>query len=92
LAKNRILVTIYYLLYFSGKAGHATSFAGAVNAPNVHQISPNMHDNDPLMFLYSSGSGSGLNMPTQTAFSADLTVHHTYFEPTVGIHSNRIKG
>jgi len=31
-------------------------------------------------------------MPTQAAFSADLTMHHAYFEPTGGILPNRIKG
>jgi hypothetical protein len=79
---TRRLVTIHYLLYFSGKTGPVTSFAGAFNALNVHQISPNLHENDPLQLLYSSisivqserqliGAGTGLNMPTQAAFSAD---------------------
>jgi len=43
----------------------------------------------------SIGAGTGLNMPTQAACSCrfdNLTVHHVYFEPTVGIIPNRIKG
>ncbi|KAL3576267.1 hypothetical protein D5086_021550 [Populus alba] len=31
-------------------------------------------------------------MPTQAAFATDSTMHHAYFEPTVGILPNRIKG
>jgi len=89
--------------FFPEKAGPVTNFAAAFNVPNVHQIWQILHENDPLQFVYSSkwtfqfewqldGASAGLNMSTQAAFSADLTVHHAYFEPTVGILPNWIKG
>jgi hypothetical protein len=36
--QNQNFGTVHHLLYFSEKTGPVTSFAGAFNAPNVHQI------------------------------------------------------
>jgi hypothetical protein len=36
--QNQNFGTVHLLLYFSGKTGPVTSFAGVFNAPNVHQI------------------------------------------------------
>jgi hypothetical protein len=36
--QNQNFGTVRLLLYFSGKIAPVTSFAGAFNAPNVHQI------------------------------------------------------
>jgi hypothetical protein len=36
--QNQNFGTVHHLLYFSEKTGPDTSFAGAFNAPNVHQI------------------------------------------------------
>jgi hypothetical protein len=49
---TRRLVTIHYLLYFSRKTGPVTSFAGAFNAPNVHQICQTVHETDHQTSLY----------------------------------------
>jgi len=96
---TRRLVTVHYLLYFSGKTGSVTSFAGAFNAPNVHQICQNLHETNHQTSLYVgvwsspahwqiNGRGTTPKRPTQAACSCrfdNLTVHHAYFEPTVGI-------
>jgi len=84
---------------FSGKTGSVTSFAGAFNAPNVHQICQNLHKTDYQTSFYVgvwsspaywqiNGRGTTPKRPTQAAYSCrfdNLTVHHAYFEPTVGI-------
>jgi hypothetical protein len=36
--RNQNFGIVHLLFYFSGKTGQVTSFAGAFNAPNVHQI------------------------------------------------------
>jgi hypothetical protein len=36
--KNQNFGIVHLLLYFSGKTGPVTSFTGAFNAPNIHQI------------------------------------------------------
>jgi hypothetical protein len=48
----RRLVTIHYLLYFSGKTDLVISFAGVFNALNVHQICQNLHETDHQTSLY----------------------------------------
>jgi hypothetical protein len=37
-SQNQNFGTVHLFLYFSGKTGPITSFAGAFNAPKVHQI------------------------------------------------------
>jgi hypothetical protein len=99
----RRLVTIHYLPYFSGKSSRDTFFAGAFNALNVHQICQTLHEIDHQTSLYVwvwsspvhwhiNGSGTTPKRPPQAACSCKLTVHHAYFEPTVEILLNRIKG
>jgi len=92
--------------FFPEKTGSITSFAGAFNAPNVHKICQNLHKTDHQTSLYirvwSSpahwkiiGRGTTPKRPTQAACSCrfdNLTVHHAYFELTVGILPIWIKG
>jgi len=98
------LFIIFFL--FPGKTSSVTSFTGAFNAPNVHQICQNLHETDHQTSLYVgvwfsparwqiNGRGTTPKRPTQAACSCrfdNLTVHHAYFEPTVGILFIWIKG
>jgi hypothetical protein len=88
-----------HLLYFSEIASPITYVAAAFNIPNIHQICQNLHETDHQTSLYVwvwsefthrqiNGRGTIPKRPTQAACSCrfdNLTVHHTYFEPTVGI-------
>jgi len=70
-----------------------------------HQICQNVHETDHQTYLYVwvwsapdhwqiNGRGTTPKRSTQAACSCrfdNLTVHHAYFEPTVGIIPNRIK-
>jgi len=87
---TRRLVTIHYLPIFSRKSGPVTSFAGAFNALNFHQICQNLHETNHQTSLYVgvwsspahwqiNGRGTTLKRPSQAACSCrfdNLTVHH----------------
>jgi len=104
--QNQNFGTVHFLLYFFGKTGPVTSFAAAFNVPNVHQICQNLHDTDHQTSRYVgiwsspahwqiNGCDTTPKRPTQEDCSCrydNLTVHHAYFKPIVGILPNRIKG
>jgi len=98
LDQNQSFGTVHLLLYFSGKTGSVTFFAGAFNEPNVHQICQNLHETDHQTSLYvwawSSPAhwqinepGTTPKRPTQAACNCrfdNLTVYHVYFEQWLG--------
>jgi len=82
---------------------HQTSlYVGVWSSPAHGQVHETDHQTSLYVGVWSSpahgqinGRGTTPNRPTQTACSCrfdNLTVHHAYFEPTVGILFIRIKG
>jgi hypothetical protein len=49
----RRLVTVHCLLLLPERNCFGALFAGAFNALFLHQIEQNLHETDPLQFLYN---------------------------------------
>jgi len=85
LAKIESWTLFIIFFFFPRKTGSVTSFAGAFNAPNIHQICQNLHETDHQTSLYIgvwsspahwqiTGHGTTPKRPTQAPAAADLTI------------------